>query len=155
MKEWREELLWRLRAVGIATSQVAKELKKVERVAEPNLINAFTWAHTPQGIDYWANLNRRYVEARNKLSKSRIVDLLRGYCHHPKCRHIRSCPKQHDKCKSRLGLDTAIAWKASLEFCSGDNDELYTLRDALEYHSKEYSRLIWLIQLAIDYLERY
>ena len=155
MKEMRKELLWRLRAVGIATSQIAKELQKVEKVEAPEIMSAFQWRNTPQGINYWANLNRRYMDARYGIKKSRIIDLLRGYCHHPQCRHTKSCPQRHTKCRDRLGLDTAIAWKAVFKLDNNDKGALYILKDVLEYHWEKYRRLIWLIQLAIDYLEGY
>lgn len=38
---------------------------------------------------------------------------LRRYCHDEHCRRIFGCPKSHPKCRTRLGLDTAIAWTAA------------------------------------------
>ena len=153
MKEMREELLWRLRAMGIATPQIAKELQKVEKVMAPSLITAFYWEETPQGLGYWANLQKRYMVAKRELKEPGIVKLLRGYCHHPKCRHVNDCPTRHPKCKERLGLDTAIAWKAIYKLRGGDKNCLYALKDILEYHWEKYQRLIWIIRLAIDHLE--
>jgi len=44
---------------------------------------------------------------------------LRAYCHHEKCDHPEECPTYHEKCRKKLGLDTAIAWQAAhqIESC--------------------------------------
>jgi len=40
------------------------------------------------------------------------------YCHHKKCRFFVFCPANHPKCKKKLGLDTAIAWRVARHIVS-------------------------------------
>ena len=51
------------------------------------------------------------IEAiKEELIKQR--EKLIQYCHDEECDSIYLCPQGHEKCKKKLGLDTAIAWVA-------------------------------------------
>ena len=45
---------------------------------------------------------------KEKLIKQR--EKLLQYCHDETCNNIYTCPWEHEKCKKKLDLDTAIAW---------------------------------------------
>jgi len=42
-----------------------------------------------------------------------VEQLLRVYCHHPRCQRVRQCPLCHPRCAKRLGYNTAIAWRCA------------------------------------------
>jgi hypothetical protein len=140
-----------MNALGIATSQIKKELNKVEELASPSLITAFVWAETPQGDEYWAKLNVRMVSAENNITGDTLERLFRQYCHSPYCRYITECPQEHRRCAERLGLDTAIAWKAIGKVANHKTTALCILLDVVQMHWKKYQRLEWLLNLAIAY----
>jgi len=37
-------------------------------------------------------------------------DRLQKYCHGDHCKAPQECPQEHEQCKAKLGLDTAVAW---------------------------------------------
>ncbi|RLG42600.1 MAG: hypothetical protein DRO05_00555 [Thermoproteota archaeon] len=54
---------------------------------------------------------------------------LRKYCHHPDCFLPEQCPLKHLECKKKLGLDTAIAWRAANHI-----SRLLTSRSPSQFH---------------------
>ena len=44
----------------------------------------------------------------------RVQKKLVEYCHDKDCTDIWRCPRDHEKCKDKLDLDTAIAWRTNL-----------------------------------------
>jgi len=59
--------------------------------------------------DYTTSVQEALKEVRKELLK---------YCHHKKCRFPERCPTDHPKCKKKLGIDTAIAWRAAQHIAS-------------------------------------
>ena len=83
---------------------------------------------------------------------------LRKYCHHPDCFLPEQCPLLHLECKKKLGLDTAIAWRAADHISKLLNDsaivQLYEkicideLLTVVTLHSREFPLLHHLLREA-------
>ena len=71
---------------------------------------------------------------------------LRKYAHSPDCSHYMECPSQHNACKEKLGLDTALAWGLA-----GDAHNLNVYLRAYYYSNRAIS--IRIIKATITRLE--
>ena len=67
-----------------------------------------------------------YDLAREMLEK--IKEELLKYCHHENCLLPEQCPKRHPRCKKKLGLDTAVAWRAAQNITSLLSEERASYR---------------------------
>jgi len=87
------------------------------------------------------------------------------YCHHKKCRFFVRCPTDHPKCKKKLGLDTAIAWRVarhivSLLYMKKPNlnliqdclDRINELINTISLSSKKSSSLLTLLNEAVFWI---
>jgi len=60
------------------------------------------------------HVNRDYLETNFEVQLDHLEfyrEKLVEYCHSEDCTKLSECPEQHEKCKEKLGLDTAIAWE--------------------------------------------
>jgi len=60
------------------------------------------------------HVNRNYLETNFEVQLDHLEfyrEKLVEYCHSKDCTKLMECPEQHEKCKEKLGLDTAIAWE--------------------------------------------
>jgi len=82
------------------------------------------------------------------------ADKLLAYCHSPECPDIGTCPGEHEKCKDRLDLDTAIAWIAgkiaySIILHSQISEaaviRLDILEEVIRLHGDKYHKLLILL----------
>ena len=91
------------------------------------------------------------------------------YCHHKKCLLPERCPTDHPKCKKKLAIDIAIAWRAAQHIASLLHMEkvnivnLDTIQNCLErisehiniitLHSKEFPQLLTLLNKTIFWMD--
>jgi len=61
------------------------------------------------------HVDRNHLETEFKVQLLDYSEFYREklveYCHSEECTKLLECPEQHEKCKEKLGLDTAIAWE--------------------------------------------
>jgi len=100
-----------------------------------------------------------YDPAREMLEK--IKEEFLKYCHHENCLFPEQCPKRHPKCKEKLGLDTAVAWRAAQNIIFLLSEERTSYRTIQTYlthinelyavitlHSEEFPKLYRLLDMA-------
>lgn len=46
---------------------------------------------------------------------TKAIQALQQYSHNPECPNYTECPTDHDSCRGKLGLDTAMAWELARE----------------------------------------
>jgi len=81
-----------------------------------------------------------------------LAELLAKYCHHKNCKYIYKCPAKHPKCKQKLELDTAIAWRLSKKLHSAVLVLTSTDREPKKHEKQQLLELVGGLELAREVL---
>lgn len=82
-----------------------------------------------------------------KRDLERAAIRLRKFCHDKSCKEILVCPRSHVKCRGRLNVFTAIAWKAAE--CI-DEDSYYWRKEKNLIKLHRLDSLYEVLELTID-----
>jgi len=106
-----EELAICLLEMGLTQEEVTElDLQSLD-VESPFIDDAFYWHTTPQGANFWSDLNDRQIAWMQHFAPIKFwVKRLYAYCHKSGCPDIKDCPEEHEECAMHLGLHTSIAW---------------------------------------------